>query len=77
MGKWVEKKRPAGSTTRLAASFLNATNSDLSGLKARNGKLIIWHGWADPALPAQGTIDYYNRVLAHDGQARDEDRQTP
>lgn len=54
---------------RLAASFLNATNSDLSGFKARKGKLIIWHGWADPALPAQGTIDYYRALQARDGEA--------
>jgi feruloyl esterase len=56
---------------RLAASYLNATNPDLSGLKARKGKLIIWHGWADTALPAQGTIDYYRQVLARDAQASD------
>src|SRR5439155_18355998 len=56
---------------RLAASFLNATNPDLDALKARNGKLILWHGWADTALPAQGTIEYYRQVQAHDGQAAD------
>jgi hypothetical protein len=55
--------------TRLAASFLNATSADLDGLKARNGKLIIWHGWADPALPPQGTADYYLQVQAHDPDA--------
>ena len=55
----------------MAASYLNATNPDLGGLKARNSKLIIWHGWADPALPAQGTIDYYRQVQAHDSQASD------
>jgi len=57
--------------TRLAASFLNATNPDLAPLKARKGKLILWHGWADPALPAQGTIDYYRQVQARDPQAAD------
>jgi pimeloyl-ACP methyl ester carboxylesterase len=55
--------------TRLAASFLNATNPNLDGLKARKGKLILWHGWADPALPAQATADYYRQVLAHDPNA--------
>lgn len=55
--------------TRLAASYLNAANPDLAAFKARNGKLILWHGWADTALPAQGTIDYYRQVLAHDAQA--------
>jgi feruloyl esterase len=57
--------------TRLAASFLNATNANLGAFKARNGKLIIWHGWADPALPPQATVDYYRQVLAHDSKASD------
>jgi Tannase and feruloyl esterase len=57
--------------TRLAGTYLNATNADLSEFKARNGKLILWHGWADTALPAQGTIDYYVQVKAHDSAATD------
>jgi hypothetical protein len=57
--------------SQLAASFLNATNPNLDRYKGRNGKLIIWHGWADPALPAGATIDYYRRVLAHDAKAPD------
>src|SRR5438477_39726 len=52
--------------THLAASLLDATNASLDGLKARKGRLIIWHGWADPALPAQGTVDYYRHVQARD-----------
>ena len=57
--------------TRLAASFLNATNPDLDAFKAHNGKLILWHGWADTALPAQATVNYYRRVLTHDAHAVD------
>ncbi len=57
--------------TRLAASFLNATNPDLDALKARKGKLILWHGWADTALPAQATADYYRQVQARDPRAAD------
>jgi Tannase and feruloyl esterase len=57
--------------TCLAASFLNATDPNLDGLKARKGKLILWHGWADTALPAEGTINYYRLVLAHDPKATD------
>jgi len=57
--------------TQLAASYLNANNPNLSGLKKRDGKLIIWHGWADTALPAQATIEYYMQVKAHDPSAAD------
>jgi feruloyl esterase len=55
--------------THLAASFLNATNSNLDPFKARKGKLILWHGWADPALPAQATVDYYRQLQTHDPNA--------
>jgi hypothetical protein len=57
------------SDTRLAASYLNATNVNLSGLEERKGKLIIWHGWADPALPAQATVNYYRQLQNHDPNA--------
>lgn len=26
---------------------------------SRRGKLILYHGWADPAFSAYSTIDYY------------------
>jgi Tannase and feruloyl esterase len=32
---------------------------DLSRFKARGGKLILYHGWADPLIPPRGTVDYY------------------
>ncbi len=57
--------------TRMAASTLNALDTDLSDFQARGGKLIIWHGWADAALPATATVDYYDQLLAADPGARD------
>jgi feruloyl esterase len=57
--------------SQLAASFLNATNPDLDAFKARKGKLILWHGWADPALPALATVQYYRQLQAHDPAARE------
>jgi len=41
---------------------LNAVNPDLSAFKAHGGKLILYHGWNDPAISALGTIDYVNSV---------------
>ena len=38
---------------------------------ARKGKLILWHGWADPALNPLATIEYYEKVLAADSGARE------
>ncbi len=50
------------------ASALNATNPDLARFKQRGGKLILYHGWDDPAITALNTIDYYQEVVRTIGQ---------
>jgi Tannase and feruloyl esterase len=47
---------------------LNAINPDLKRFKSRGGKLILYHGWDDPAIAAPNTINYYNSVIAKMGQ---------
>ena len=54
------------------ASALNATDAGLKPFKARGGKLILYHGWDDPAIPAINTVNYYQSVIAKMGQ-RDAD----
>jgi feruloyl esterase len=46
------------------ARFLNANDPDLRHFQARGGKLILYHGWNDPAISALNTINYYNSVLS-------------
>ena len=47
---------------------LNATDPDLKAFKARGGKLILYHGWDDPAITALNTVKYYDSVVAKMGQ---------
>jgi feruloyl esterase len=51
------------------AGALNATDPDLSRFKQRGGKLILYHGWSDAAIPAQNLIDYYRSVSSKMGAA--------
>ena len=51
------------------AKVLNATDPDLGAFQRRGGKLILFHGWNDAALPAGGTIDYVEAVRARHGRA--------
>jgi feruloyl esterase len=51
---------------------LNATDPDLSALRRRGGKLILWHGWSDPAISPLNAIRYYESVQAKMG-ARETD----
>ncbi len=56
----VERDLPAAQKN--AAQHLNATNPDLKAFHTRGGKLILYHGWCDAAIPAQAVIDYYHSV---------------
>jgi feruloyl esterase len=43
-------------------ALYNANDPDLTAFRARGGKLIMYHGWADSQIPAFSTIDYYAAV---------------
>ena len=70
---WTYKSFAVGDGLRAAkektAAALNATNPDLSAFRARGGKLILYHGWNDPAIPALNTVNYYQDVAAKMGNA--------
>jgi feruloyl esterase len=44
------------------SSVIGTDNPDLTGFRDRSGKAIVWHGWADQLISAEGTVDYYTRV---------------
>ncbi len=44
----------------------NATDPNLSEFRKLGHKLIYYHGAADPLIPAQNGIDYYEKVAAAD-----------
>jgi feruloyl esterase len=46
---------------------LNAMSTDLTAFQRRGGKLVLWHGWADQAIPPTGTLDYYQRLTDRSG----------
>ena len=47
---------------KLFARDFNTTQTDLSEFKNHGGKLILYSGWADPLIPPQTTINYYNAI---------------
>ncbi|MEP6550595.1 MAG: tannase/feruloyl esterase family alpha/beta hydrolase [Gemmatimonadales bacterium] len=51
------------------ANLLDSDNPDLSRFAGRNGKLILFHGWSDPALNPLATIEYYDKVRSRDPKA--------
>ncbi|HEY0815223.1 MAG TPA: tannase/feruloyl esterase family alpha/beta hydrolase [Pseudonocardia sp.] len=49
-----------------SASLYDAS-PDLRAFKNAGGKLIMWSGWADEAMPPAATVQFYNAVVANDG----------
>jgi feruloyl esterase len=52
------------------AANLDSTNPDLSKFAARGGKLIIFHGWNDPAIAPGNTVIYFESVRKQMGEAK-------
>jgi feruloyl esterase len=44
------------------STILNATAADLGAFRERGGRMLMYFGWAEPALTPLMGIDYYNRV---------------
>jgi feruloyl esterase len=47
--------------------IMNATDPNMQRFFAHGGKLLLYHGWSDPNVPAPNTIKYYDQVVANLG----------
>jgi feruloyl esterase len=55
---------------KLDHGTINAIDPNLKKFKARGGKLIMYHGWADALIVPQNSINYYQSVVKAMGGAR-------
>ena len=55
---------------KLEAGVINAASPDLRRFFAGGGKLIQYHGWADPQIQPLSSVGYYDRVLKQAGGAQ-------
>lgn len=55
---------------RTAPQF-DALDPDLRSFSRAGGKLLMWHGWADPLVLPDQVVDYYERVVEQVGGLAD------
>jgi feruloyl esterase len=65
--------RDVGFVDAKLGSVLNATSPDLRDFKNHGGKLIVYHGWSDPGVMPQRTIDYWQEIIDFTSRATGED----
>jgi feruloyl esterase len=53
----------AAATAKADGGVMNALDPNLKPFLARGGKIIQYHGWADPQISPQSSVRYYNAVL--------------
>ena len=56
-------------TDKIDQGLLASNNFDLKPFFDRGGKLLMWHGWADPQVSPQNSITYFQNVLKTVGPA--------
>ncbi|MBV9782630.1 MAG: tannase/feruloyl esterase family alpha/beta hydrolase [Acidisphaera sp.] len=52
-----------------AEEILDANNTNLEPFRQAGGKIIMYHGWADPFVASQFSIDLYAGIIEHNAQA--------
>ena len=55
--------------TKAEVRLLDASNPDLAPFFRSNGKLLMYHGWSDPGIPARASVNYYEAARARTGRA--------
>jgi hypothetical protein len=56
-------QRDAKRLEKTWGELVDADDTDLGTFVRLGGKLLIWHGWSDPAIPPEMAIDLHTRIV--------------
>jgi feruloyl esterase len=58
-----------GKADQTIAKTWDSTEPNLGPFFAHGGKLLMYHGWADPGIPPRNSVNYYTSVVEKTGDA--------
>ena len=61
-------ERDMATGDRTAGPMMNSIDPDLKPLFSHGGKLLMYHGWADPGIAPRNSVNYYQSVVAKLGK---------
>jgi feruloyl esterase len=56
--------RDMAAADKVIGATMNSINPDLRPLFKNGGKLLMYHGWADPGIAPRNSVNYYENVIA-------------
>ena len=68
--KTIDVQKDVAAFDKVAGALMNSSNPNLGPFFDRGGKLLMYHGWADPGIPAGNSVEYYSEVVKAVGEAK-------
>jgi feruloyl esterase len=68
-----DAERDVAAADKVIGAIMNSSDPDLRPFFSHGGKLLMYHGWADPGIPPMFSVEYYKSVVEKVGQKKASD----